>query len=106
MKIIATIIIPIFVLGCATARKIKTPDGNDAFIIKCNGAMLDWGHCYQKASEVCEGRKYEIIERNDNSGFTAGGSPYSFFAGSVKYRNIIIKCGGQEGGGTDSNLNK
>jgi hypothetical protein len=47
-----TILLCVFLYGCATATPLKTGSGNQ-FLIECDGAAVPISTCYKKANTVC-----------------------------------------------------
>jgi hypothetical protein len=49
--------VPVAVLAaaisaCTTAQEIRRVDGRAEYLVACS-ASLGWGHCYDRANEVC-----------------------------------------------------
>ena len=80
-----------FVLGCATASKTFTADGEEGYAIDCSGSALSWGMCYEKTGKLCGAKGYEVLERSGDKGVMASAGQFGFFAGSTISRSIIIK---------------
>lgn len=78
--------------GCASADKLRTPDGQIGYSVSCNGAMLDWGACYEKAGEICGARGYEVFSKSDSKGATYFENQFSAYGGTAIYRNMVIAC--------------
>ncbi|MNT24465.1 hypothetical protein D3C72_1599390 [compost metagenome] len=78
--------------ACATSSKTFGPDGQEAYSIGCSGGALSWGACYEKAGELCGAKGYNILSRNGEGGFAAGGGNGSFFAGTTSSRSMVISC--------------
>ncbi len=77
--------------GCATSSKTYGPNGEVAYSIGCSGAALSWGLCYEKAGDICGAKGYDVLSRNGEGGFAAGGGS-SFFAGSTVSRSMVVSC--------------
>ncbi len=82
----------LILLQCATSKQIYTPSGEKGYSINCSGTALTWGHCYEKASELCGSRGYKIITTSKDQGAMVTGTQYGLFGGSVIQRSMIIKC--------------
>ena len=104
--------------ACAApkSKEIFTSDGEKAYSIACTGDGLSWSSCYEKASEICSTKGYEILTQSSEEivpkkglgqrvalglqGFGAGlsGEGQHFLdrqrAGPrpVVHRSMIIKC--------------
>lgn len=72
--------------GCASATKTYTADGREAFSLNCSGTARNWGHCTEKAGEICQTKGYDIIQREGenlgnittaNSTASANGSAFA-----------------------------
>lgn len=50
--------------GCASAKQVKGPNGEDAYLVKCGNAVKD--KCAVKAADLCP-RGYTELERNANA---------------------------------------
>ncbi|HTN93025.1 MAG TPA: hypothetical protein VMJ33_00435 [Gallionella sp.] len=47
--------------GCASVKKVKGPDGEDAYLVQCGKAAT--GACTEKANDLCP-QGYNELERN------------------------------------------
>jgi hypothetical protein len=74
--------------GCASSKPLYLPDGRQGHSIKCDGAALNWGLCYEKASELCQARGYDIVSKEGQESIT--GTPV--FVGSQVTRLLVIAC--------------
>jgi hypothetical protein len=72
--------ISIGLVGCATAKSIKGPDGTDHQLVTCESI----GQCYNKASEVCDG-PYKIVNTTSETSGIYGTTSTEI--------NLLIKCG-------------
>jgi hypothetical protein len=90
LSIIAAVFI--FLCGCATSKSIYLPSGEKGYSISCNGSVLDWSHCFEKAGEICGTRGYQVFDRNGQVGSTFAVTQFGATGGSVIYRTILIKC--------------
>jgi hypothetical protein len=48
----------------ATDNETYTADGRLGYTIHCDGALLSWETCSEKAGELCESRGYDVMERH------------------------------------------
>lgn len=85
----------------ASYREIRDQDGKTAYTIDCSGARSHWGHCYEKAGNLCDTRGYTMLSKH------AEDSGYHYFSNrrreaykrtethsynSVISRTLIIRC--------------
>lgn len=90
---IAIILLALFLLGgCATASKTYLPSGEQGYSITCSGSALTWGHCFEKAGELCGAKGYTVINKSDEQGAVVGGGQYGVYGGSTFQRNMLIRC--------------
>lgn len=83
-KMVVIALVVFFVAGCAaTTNPIKTPDGNQGFVVECDGSASSWAACYETASKSCKG-PYRVIDRSES--ITPTG------LGPLVRRNLIIEC--------------
>ncbi len=82
----------IWLTGCATADKTYTPDGRVGYTVECNGMVLSWGSCYEKAGDICGARGYDVISKTGNSAATLSSNQYGTYGGSAIYRSMLIAC--------------
>lgn len=66
--------------GCGGANTARLPDGTEGYSVNCNGMDNDWAECYNKAADMCDGGKYQIMSQNTSA------------VGETPMRNLIIKC--------------
>jgi len=68
------------ITGCASSVPISTQNGKLGHAVNCSGGNM--GHCYQKASTLCEGRGYDILNQKDKAaGFLSGAD-----------KRMVIEC--------------
>ena len=91
-KTILTLSFVVCLYSCATVSKTFTPDGKEGYVINCNGTVLSWGTCYEKAGELCGAKGYEIMAKNGDTGAVVSGNQYGVYGGSVITRSMVIKC--------------
>ena len=87
LKLVAFTFCPIFLAGCATAKRVMAPSGKMGFSIECNGTAVSMTSCYEKAAEVCP-NGYSIIAQNNSSGIVANPN---FIVGTSD-KGIFIEC--------------
>ena len=92
MKIFVVLLTILIVGGCATASRTYLPSGAEGHSITCSGSVLTWGHCYEKAGELCGQRGYEVITQSGEQGAVAAAGQFGAFGGSTFIRNMLIKC--------------
>ena len=88
--------VALLLAGCASATKTYTQDGKEGFVLNCSGTARNWGMCMEKAGELCGTRGYEVLSRDGEQGFLAGGSASgnsaSVGASSLHYRTMVVRC--------------
>lgn len=101
---IATVLAVVLLQACATSSEVFLADGTKGYNINCGGAVMNYGHCLEKAGEICGARGYLVVnQQGDAVPFsTAGGgfgaTPYaasgSFYgqSGAIVTRNLFVKC--------------
>ena len=82
----------VLLISCATSKQIYTPDGKLGYSIDCDGTALSWGHCFEKAGEICGAKGYDVINKSGDQGAMVGGSSSGFYGGSLMKRNMVISC--------------
>jgi hypothetical protein len=89
MHRILALLVALFVLtACASSRQIYTNDGSVGHAINCSGTIRDWSMCYEKAGELCQSSGYEIISRNESTGYVVS----DFYTGTTYGRQLVIQC--------------
>jgi hypothetical protein len=53
----------VFLLGCASAKQVKGPNGEAAYLVQCGNAVKE--KCNDKANEICP-NGYKLLDRNAN----------------------------------------
>lgn len=82
--------------GCATSIQTYLPDGTTGYHIKCDGAALNMGDCFQKAGELCGTKGYELLTREGDAvpyaigGGSASVNQYSGQAGYISSSGMIV----------------
>lgn len=92
MKIIFTMAFCILCVSCATSKKTYLSDGSQGHSINCSGSAMSWGHCAEKAGELCGTAGYEIVSRTGDQGATVSATQYGVYGGSIINRSMLIKC--------------
>lgn len=49
--------------GCATSRSMRLADGWQTHVVSCGGPFLNFGHCLEKAGDICGGYGYTILNK-------------------------------------------
>lgn len=79
--------------GCgATVREVYTPDGRRGSTIDCSAYRHSWSTCYEKASDLCGARGYDIFTSTGAQGFQVAGSPQFVGGGTTTTRTMVIAC--------------
>ena len=94
-----TALLGLLLAGCATAMDVGLPDGSAGYSLNCSGQAnwgATWGACMKKAAEVCKGRGYDILARDQSSGrvTTLTANDYGLWGSSavVTNREMIVRC--------------
>lgn len=53
--------------GCVSTKEFPGPNGERAFLTKCNGGSQDLSDCYSEAAKQCAGKGYNILNTVDGS---------------------------------------
>lgn len=80
------------VSACAVASKTYGPNGQQAYVVNCSGAALNWGMCQQKAGDICKSAGYKILAINGDTTPTMVANPQALFAIPVVNRTMEISC--------------
>lgn len=78
--------------GCVTASPIHTASGKLGHAIECSGTAQSWGQCYEKASEICGARGYDVQDRAGDQGVVGMVGSQGGYAGSIVRRTLVIAC--------------
>ena len=92
MRNLLVIAAVIFLAGCAVSKATYLPDGSTGHSINCSGQALTWGHCMEKAGELCGAAGYEVVSRSGDQGATVSANQYGLYGGSVINRSMLVKC--------------
>jgi hypothetical protein len=90
--------------GCATSSEVFLADGTKGYNINCGGAVMNYGHCLEKAGDICGARGYLVVNQQGDAvpfstagggfGATSQAASGGFYAqsGAIVTRNLFIKC--------------
>lgn len=85
--------------GCvvsASSSRIYTAEGTRGYSVDCSGVKKNWGHCYQKAGNICKTNGYDILEVTGESGTVTeveSSSSNSTATTNTTYNRImVIEC--------------
>ena len=91
-----SIVIGLFLVGCATVNESYAPDGRKAYTLNCSGSARGWDKCLKAAGEICKDAGYDVIDRvsEETGAAYAGGTNNGFGAGASKNseRAMMIAC--------------
>jgi len=80
IKVGLSIVAVLAAAGCVSSVPISTQNGKLGHAVNCSAGSM--GHCYQKASMLCDGRGYEILDQKDKAaGFLSGAD-----------KRMVIEC--------------
>jgi hypothetical protein len=57
------LILSIVLVGCASAKQVKGPNGEIAYLVQCGNAVKN--KCTEKAADLCP-NGYNLIDRNSD----------------------------------------
>ena len=92
MRIVMVLFAMSLLAGCATVSQTYLPSGEKGYSITCSGSALTWGHCYEKAGDLCGAKGYTVVTKSDEQGSVVGGGQTGFYGGSTFQRNMLIRC--------------
>lgn len=88
MKCISLLLFVLIINACASSGELVTADGQVQHKIYCSGFMYSWDNCYEKASEICGAKAYDIVQKYEDEGaFVAYEN-----AQELPDRRLIIQC--------------
>jgi hypothetical protein len=87
-----TVLLAILLTGCASSSPTYTASGKQGHSINCSGTARNWGHCLEKAGEICGARGYDVLDRSDQRGAVVGANSQGLFATSTFNRTMVIAC--------------
>jgi hypothetical protein len=94
MQLLRLASLSVFVLltACTTATEIGLPSGNQGYALNCSGGM--WADCFKKAGEICNGRGYDILSRDESTGAVTVVNPQLGLATTrpTSEREMIVQC--------------
>jgi hypothetical protein len=73
----AVIALALVLQGCATSSEVFLADGSKGYNLNCSGAYLNYGHCLEKAGQICGSRGYLVINKHGDA------VPFSVAGGRV-----------------------
>jgi len=63
-----------------------------AYFFNCSGEFSTWGDCYEKVSELCGARGYDILEKMGDKESVIFSGKEDLFGSSTHTRNLIVEC--------------
>lgn len=105
MRLLALVAVACSLSGCflpAPANRTYGPNGKPAYTISCPGSMNGWGHCYERAGNLCGSSGYEILMQNGqatpfgmaNGYANSSGGSFTGFSGAAVSRSMLVQCTG------------
>jgi hypothetical protein len=91
-------------LGCATSKEVYLADGSKGHSISCDGVVLNFGACLEKAGELCGARGYVVVNQSGEAvpfstasgGYTANSvaasGSFQAQSGAIVTRSLFVKC--------------
>lgn len=79
--------------GCAaTSDPVRTPSGAAGFALDCTNSST-WQACYEKASELCGDRGYQVVTQDsDVEGYLIPVYGGGVVGGTYSTREMMIAC--------------
>ena len=74
--------------ACSTSSELGAVDSKSGQSIYCSGSAYNWDMCYEKASEICGEKEYEIVQKYEDEGAFAAYKS----AQELPSRRLIIQC--------------
>jgi hypothetical protein len=71
-------------LANATEHKVYGPDGREAHAISCDGTVLTWASCTDKAGQICGAKGYDVIDKGEEN--------HVLFGAPAVSRQMMIAC--------------
>lgn len=88
MKHISLLLFVSSIIACTTSSEVNTAGGKAEHSIYCSGSEYSWEMCYQRASEICGAKEYDVIQKyKDEGAFAAYQSSQE-----LPDRRLIIQC--------------
>lgn len=88
MKYIILLLFVSVIYACATSSGVYTADGEVEHSIYCSGSAYSWEDCYDKASEICGAKEYDVLQKYEDEGAFAAYQS----ALDLPDRRLIIQC--------------
>ena len=80
--------VAVVALGCATAKQVPLPNGQQGYVI---GDCDDMAECYKKAAETCGG-KYALINQSGETVAVMSGAGGVVSGMAVPQYSMTIQC--------------
>ena len=61
------ILIASLISGCASAKKVYTSEGKEAYSLNCSGSARSWSNCYERAGDLCGTKGYIVLDKNEEA---------------------------------------
>lgn len=103
-RLIAALSAFVALSGCATSKEVYLADGSKGHSISCDGAVLNFGACLEKAGELCGSRGYLVVNQSGEAvpfstasgGYTANSvaasGGFQAQSGTMITRSLFVKC--------------
>lgn len=92
MRLLLSALFLVALSGCANSTKTYGPDGKAAYSLNCSGSARSWGHCEEKAGQICGAQGYTIVSRSTDQNAMMGGSGGNWYGQASNSRSMLIKC--------------
>ncbi len=88
MKNISLLLFISIINAFASSSEVNTAEGKVGHSIYCSGSAYSWETCYDKASEICGSKEYDVLQKYEDKGaFVAYQSAHE-----LPDRRLIIQC--------------
>ena len=88
MKHISLLLFVMIFNACSTSSGDKTDSNKAEHSIYCSGSAYSWDTCYEKASEICGAKEYDVLQKYEDQGAFAAYESSQV----LPDRRLIIQC--------------
>ena len=88
LKYISLLLLVSIINACATSSEDNNADGKVGHSIYCSSSTYSWETCYEKASEICGAKEYDVLQKYEDEGAFAAYES----AQELPDRRLIIQC--------------
>ena len=88
MRYISLLLFVSVINACASSSEDNNAEGKAVHTVYCSGSAYSWETCYNKASEVCDTKEYDVLQKYEDEGAFAAYQS----AAELPDRMLIIQC--------------